>query len=227
MTDLYDFSMFHIFTTAIDMFKPIRHLSIISLVALSAAQLGCDSTSDDTESVATGAWTINAEQFAAGTHSLSMSSNYGPAIELIPQAGGTTGIMRVAGVSTPVTFVYTPIVDGEEAELPRSATLDVTFVEPEADSMIAVLGALGVTLVENEAGEAEVIPAGASVTFNYSFTPFASVPEVVFARPSTEFNDVHANWTSFDGVATQGQTLGAWMLVDMLQGRFSVVTATP
>ncbi len=220
--------MLCISSTAMNIFKRFSLSSCfaLSLLALASTQVGCDSSSSDSQATVTGVWSMSAAQFASGMYAFSMKSNHGPDIVIAPDAGGTTGNIRAAGMNVPVTFVYTPDVAGDGgADFPSSASLEVTFVEPGAPSMESFLKALGVTLAKNEAGETETVPAGSMVTFFYAFTPYTSVRPVVFARPSAELDEVHASWQAFDSLPVEQQTVGSWMLLDMLQTDFDIFSS--
>ncbi len=193
----------------------------LSLASLSVMQSSCDSSSDEESSTIVGVWTMNTAQFESGEYKFSMRSSFGPDIELIPSVGGTAGVMSVGGVSTPVNFVYTP--EAADGDFPRSASLQVVFVEPAAQSMISVLSALGVRIENDETGEPYALPEGSTINFFFGFTPYASVQTSVVARPSEDFNEVFASWTSFDGLPSTNKSLGAWVLLDMLQTEFKVV----
>ncbi len=219
--------MFRILTTAMKLFKQFCASSCLalSLAAITAMQTSCDSSSGDEGVVNVGVWTLNTTQFESGEYKFNLRSTYGPDIELIPVIGGTAGVMRVGGASTPVNFVYMPeeTVDG----FPSTATLEVTFQEPSAQSMLSVLAALGVRVLPAGEGETNELAAGASITFIFGFTPYTSVQTQVFARPDESFNAVRASWTTFEGLPTADGVLGAWVLLDMLQTEFKVIAINP
>ncbi len=208
-------------------------IATLPLLSLPLILTGCgDSSSDTTEVVEERIWTLTADDFATGDYALNLSSVHGPPIELVPEEGGTQGVMRVDGVSTPVSFFYAPMTEVNE-EVPSSAVLEMRFNDPASGSVNQVLAALGVTLlledgslpedvVDGGVAEPVPLPEGSSIEFLLKFTPFTSVQAVVTAMPSVELENVYADWPAFDDVTEENELLSSWVLLDMLRTDFTI-----
>ncbi len=209
-------------------------IATLPLLSLPLILTGCgDSSSDTTEVVEERIWTLTADDFATGDYALNLSSVHGPPIELVPEEGGTQGVMRVGGVSTPVSFFYAPMTEVNE-EAPSSAVLEMRFNDPASGSVNQVLAALGVTLLREDgslpedvvdggaAADPVPLPEGSSIEFLLKFTPFTSVQAVVTAMPSVELENVYADWPAFDDVTEENELLSSWVLLDMLRTDFTI-----
>ncbi len=198
-------------------------IASFSLLLVPSVLVSCGSSSTSTEETEERIWTLTTSQFETGEYNINLASVAGPLIELVPNAGGNDGVMRVMGVSTPVEFFYVP--EGNEF-FPETASLTVTFVSPEDGSFENMVKLLGVTLLPADADDpdsTDTIVAGSSITFNLAYTPFTSVLPKALPDPSEEFDNVRADWEAFDEVAEVDRVLTSWVLLDMLREDFEIV----
>ncbi len=210
-------------STAMNLFRQLSLSSLIAfpLLCVSPTLVGCDSSSDSegSSSSHSGIWSLTQAQFETGLYLINLVAVNGASIAIVPDEGGTTGVMRVSGVSTPVNFHYsaTGAVDS-----PTGAELLMTFTDPSAASAGLVLRQLGVTINPAEGETEGALAEGSAITFNLVFSASAYTPSTAKAVANNSFDEVTGNWRSFDGRDVKELVLSAWVNLDMLHGSFSM-----